>query len=311
MPTGWWSSDAGSNRWNVKGGIEVRTRILLLAYGLMSLAVTAAASTPATHIAKSGRPGSGAHAIKPAAVASKPSLARTSKYSADQIIERNIAARGGLPAWRAVQTLTFTGQLEAGGKQNTPLPFVMEMKRPHKSRLEIRFRDQTAFQVYDGSQGWKVRPFLNRDDAEPFTPSEAKLAETWAELDGPLVDYASKGTQITLEGIEAVDGHDAYKLKLTLKGGAERNVWIDAKTFLEVKIDGDPRKMDGKLRKVAIFYRDFKSENGLIVPHVLETVVEGVRQSHKMTIEKVAVNAPLEDSLFARPKLKVAAASGQ
>lgn len=287
----------------------MKTRILLLACGLMSLAVTAAASTPATHIAKSGRPGA-AHAPATAA-ASKPSLARASKYSAAQIAERNIAARGGLQAWRAVQTLTFTGQLEAGGKQNSPLPFVMEMKRPHKSRLEIRFRDQTAVQVYDGTQGWKVRPFLNRDDVEPFTPGEAKLAETWAELDGPLVDYASKGTSITLEGVEAVEGHDAYKLKLTLKGGAERNVWIDATTFLELKIDGDPRKMDGKLRNVAIFYRDYTSENGLIVPHVLETVVEGVRQSHKMTIEKVAVNQPLEDSLFARPKLKVATASGQ
>ena len=287
----------------------MKTRILLLAYGLMSLAVTAAASTPSTHIAKSGRPGA-AHAPVTAET-SKPSLARTSRYSAAQIVERNITARGGLPAWRAVQTLTFSGQLEAGGKQNTPLPFVMEMKRPHKSRLEIRFRDQTAFQVYDGMQGWKVRPFLNRDDVEPFTPSEAKLAETWAELDGPLVDYASKGTRIALEGVEAVKGHDAYKLKLTLKGGAERNVWIDATTFLEVKIDGDPRKMDGKLHNVAIFYRDYKSENGLIVPHVLETVVEGVKQSHKMTIEKVAVNQPLEDSLFAKPQLKVAAASGQ
>ena len=290
----------------------MKTRILMLAYGLMSLAVTAAASTPSTPIAKSGRPGSGAHAIKPAtSETSQPSLARPSKYSAAQIVERNIAARGGLPAWRAVQTLTFSGQLEAGGKQNTPLPFVMEMKRPHKSRLEIRFRDQTAFQVYDGSQGWKVRPFLNRDDAEPFTPSEAKLAAGWAELDGPLVDYASKGTQISVEGIEAVEGRDAYKLKLTLKSGVERNVWIDAATFLETKIDGDPRKMDGKLRNVAIFYRDYKIENGLTVPHVLETVVEGIKQSsHKMTIEKVAVNQPLEDALFAKPQLKVAA-SGQ
>jgi len=288
----------------------MKKRILLLAYGLMSVAVTAAASTSSNLIAKSGSPAA-VHASKPGpAEASKPSL-RTSKYSAAQIVERNIAARGGLQAWRAVQTLSFSGQMEAGGKQNSLLPFVIEMKRPHKSRLEIRFRDQTAFQVYDGTQGWKVRPFLNRDDVEPFTPIEAKLATTWAELDGPLVDYASKGTQIKLEGIEAVEGRDAYKLKLTLKGGVERNVWIDAATFLETKIDGDPRKMDGKLRNVAIFYRDYKIENGLTVPHVLETVVEGIKQSsHKMTIEKVAVNQPLEDALFAKPQLKVAA-SGQ
>jgi hypothetical protein len=95
----------------------------------------------------------------------------------------------------------------------------MEMKRPHKSRLEIRFRDQTAFQVYDGTNGWKVRPFLNRNDVESFTPDEAKLAANWAELDGPLVDYASKGTTISLQGMEAVEGRDTYKLKLTLKGG--------------------------------------------------------------------------------------------
>jgi hypothetical protein len=187
----------------------------------------------------------------------------------------------------------------------------MEMKRPHKSRLEIRFRDQTALQVYDGTNGWKVRPFLNRDDVEPFTPDEAKLAAGWAELDGPLVDYAGKGTRIRVEGMEAVEGRDAYRLRLTLKGGAERRVWIDAKSFLELKIDGDPRKMDGKLRSVAIFYRDYRQEDGLTVPHVLETVVEGVKQPHKMTIEKVAVNRPLEDSLFAKPQLRVAAATAQ
>jgi hypothetical protein len=283
----------------------------LLAYGLMSMAVTAAASTPSTNLSKSGSPAA-AHASKPGpAAVSKPSL-RASKYSAEQIIERNIAARGGLQAWRAVQTLSFSGQLEAGGKQNSLLPFVMDMKRPHKSRLEISFRDQTAFQVYDGKQGWKVRPFLNRNEVEPFTPIEAKLAATWAELDGPLMDYASKGTRIKLEGVDTVEGRDAYKLKLTLKDGTERNVWIDAKTYLEAKIDGDPRKMDGKLRNVSIFYRDYKATNGLTVPHVLETMVEGVRQSaHKMTIEKVAVNQPLEDALFAKPQLKVAAASGQ
>lgn len=270
----------------------MKTLKLLLAYGLMSLTVTAA--TAATQPTKAG----------------KPVAVQASKYSASQIIERNIAARGGLQAWHAVQTLTLSGRLEGGGKANKQLPFVMEMKRPHKSRLEITFRDQTALQVYDGTQGWKVRPFLNRDEVEPFTPDEARLAANWAELDGPLVDYASKGTTISLQGIEAVEGRNAYKLKLTLKGGAERNVWIDAATFLEAKIDGDPRKMDGKLRKVSIFYRNYRPENGLTMPHVLETVVDGFKQSHKMSIEQVAVNRTLEDALFVKPQLKVAAASG-
>lgn len=67
----------------------------------------------------------------------------------------------------------------------------------------------------------------------------------------------------------------AHKLKLTLKGGQVRHLWVDAQTFLEVKIEGAPRPMDDKMRCIEIYYRDYKSVNGLMVPGVLETTVEG------------------------------------
>lgn len=271
-------------------------RFFLIACGL---AVSLSASA-ALHITRPSK-------VSPAATSQ---AAKPAKLSAAQIVERNVAARGGLDAWRAVNTLTLSGQLEAGGKKNPQLPFVMQMKRPRKSRLEIRFQDETAVQVYDGEHGWKLRPFLGRDEVESFTPEEASQAANWAELDGPLVNYAGKGTQVALDGTEAVEGHPCYRLKLTLKGGAVRHVWIDAATFLERKIDGDPSRLDGRMRNVAIYYRDYKTENGLKMPRLLETVIEGGRQPHKMTIEHVTVNQPLADTQFAKPGLAMAAAAG-
>lgn len=242
-------------------------------------------------------------------------LATPGAFAADltaaQVVDRNVAARGGLQAWRGVSSLTMTGEVDAGGKKDTKLPFVFTMKRPHKSRFELRFADQTAVQTYDGAEGWKLRPFLGRDDVEPFTPAEARSAAASDELDGPLVDHARKGTQVELVGMDKVEGRSTYKLKLVRKGGETRNLWIDASSFLEAKIDGEPRKLDGKSRKVAVFYRDFKSESGLNVPHTLETVVDGVKGSHKMTIQTVAVNRPTEDSLFAKPRASVAVAAQQ
>ena len=250
--------------------------------------------------------------VSVAATAAVPSGGKLAgKLTEAQIVDRNVAARGGLKAWRAVNTLTLSGRLEAGGKKNTDLPFVMQMERPRMSRLEVSFQDKTAVQVYDGEHGWKVRPFLGRNEVEPFTPAEAKVAETWAELDGPLIDYAKKGNKVTLLGMESVEGHKSYKLKLTMKNGETRHVWVDAASFLERKIDGDPRKMDGKLRNVAVYYRDYKPENGLTMPHVLESVVEGDKQSHKMFIKQVAVNQPLEDKLFAKPQLVMINTSGR
>jgi outer membrane lipoprotein-sorting protein len=261
------------------------------------------------------------------------------KLSAAEIVDRNVSARGGLAAWHAVQTMTWKGKLDAGAgdsaarsqryaqgrvapasrmaraeaadatnkadaDKQVQLPFVLDLKRPRKSRMELEFAGKTAVQVYDGTNGWKLRPFLNRNDVEPYTAEEAKAAATDSDLDGLLIDYKAKGNKVELEGTEKVEGNDAYKLKVTASNGDVRHVWVDAQSFLDVKIDGTPRRMDGKYRKVEIYLRDFRTVQGVKVPYLIETEVEGYRPTHKMTIESVAVNPKLEDSLFTKPQAR-------
>ena len=270
--------------------------------------------------------------------------------SAAEIVEKNVAARGGLQAWRAVRTLSLEGRMGAGGNQRatlaTPpppqkpggrsagpipqqaysrrpveefqLPFVMELARSHKMRLELQFKGQTAVQVFDGTQGWKVRPFLNRSEVEPFSVEEMKLAAMQADLDGHLVDYAAKGTRLELVGMEKVEDRDTYKLRLTLRSGQAFHVWIDAQTFLETKMEGQPHRMDGVYHPAEVYFRDYREVNGLQVPFVLETRVLpvgrtalGVKDApvpaEKITIEKVVVNPKLDESVFAKPQLLAAA----
>jgi outer membrane lipoprotein-sorting protein len=222
--------------------------------------------------------------------------------TAAQIVERNISARGGLQAWRTVKTMSMSGKLDAGGKQKVQLPFVLEMERNRKTRLELQFNGQTAVQVYDGTNGWKLRPFLNRRDVEPYTSDELKAASMQADIDGPLVDYVAKGTKVQLEGIQSVEGHDAFNLKLTLKTGQVQHIWVDAQTFLDVKIEGTPRRLDGRFHPVATYLRDYRSVNGLMIPYVNETAVDGVKQTEKILVEKVIVNPKLEDSHFSKPR---------
>jgi hypothetical protein len=289
--------------------------VLAFGLGLVASAVFAAndppSAVPAKPTAKAAAKAPAKATSTAAAKAAPPATPPAPKLpamTAAQIVDRNLAARGGLPAWRAVNTLTMEGQLDAGGTPNVELPFTMRMKRGHKSRLEIVVHEQTAVQVFDGTQGWKVRPFLNRTDVEPYTAAEAKSAANAEELDGPLIDYTRKGTRIELAGTETIEGNDTYRLKLTLKNGEQRTVWIDGKNFLERKIDGEPRKMDGKLRKVALYYRAFQTENGLTTPRAVETVVEGMKPTRMMKITKVTLNEPMADSLFQKPQGVPAAA---
>ena len=270
-------------------------------------------------------------------LAAGPGTSPVAKLSATNIAAKNVAARGGLQAWRAVQTMAMSGKMGAGGNQRAAqpipvpgkkgrlampkrpseevqLPFVMELARPRKMRLELQFNGQTAIQVFDGANGWKVRPFLNRREVEPYTAEEMKMASAQSDLDGPLVDYAAKGTKIDLDGIEKVGDRDSYKLKLTLKGGQETHVWVDAETFLETKIEGQPRRLDGTYHPVEVYYRDYRSVSGLRIPFVLETKVLPVAKTatgfkdppvpvEKLIIEKVTVNPKLDDSQFSKPKI--------
>jgi hypothetical protein len=255
----------------------------------------------------------------------------------EQILARNAAARGGLEAWRKVTTVSMSGQMDANKPRSSrpdyhppvanpkrppvagaapaaapddpnkvvELPYRLEMKRPLRTRLEIDFDGKTAVQVYDGVQGAKIRPYLGRSAAEPYTLAELKLAAAEQELDGPLIEHERKGTKVAAEGIEKVDGSDAYKLKLTFKDGAVRHLWVDANSFLEVKMDGT-RHLDGKSHVIETYMRNYKSVNGLMFPMLTETVIQGVPGSSKITVATVSVNPALDDSRFkadAKPAL--------
>lgn len=246
------------------------------------------------------------------------------QLTASQIVEKNVAARGGLSAWRAVQTIEMKGKLEAGGnqrtglniptdpealkvvrprpKEQTLLPFVMDLKRGRKMRLEIQFNNQTAVQVYDGTHGWKLRPFLNRHEVEKFSDDEMKTASAQSDLDGLLIDSAARGSTVALEGSDPVQGHIAYRLKVTDKNGNARHVWVDSESFFETKIEGTPRRLDGKEHPVATYLRDYRSVNGLMMPYLMETTVEGVKDSEKILIDNIQSNLKLDDAKFAMPR---------
>ncbi len=262
--------------------------------------------------------------------------------SAAQIVDKNVAARGGLQAWRGVQTMSLQGKLGAGGNQRATLavpmpgdksmqpilpkrraeeaqlPFLMELKRGRKQRFELQFAGKTAIQVYDGRNGWKLRPYLNRMEVEPFTAEEAKVASMQSDLDGPLVDYAVKGSRVELDGVEKVEDRDSYKLKVTESNGHTFHVWIDKETFLETKVEGQPRRLDGTDHPVEVYYRDYRTVDGLQIPFVLETRVLpisktmlGLRDTpvlpEKIIIDKVTVNPKLDESLFSKLEAPTAA----
>ena len=117
-------------------------------------------------------------------------------------------------------------------------PAVIEQKRGDKVRMDITFQGMTLTpMVLNGGTGWKLMPIQGNPNPEALSPEEMKDALEQADMDGFLVDYKTKGHTIEFLGKEKVEGTDAYKLKVTLKSGDVRTVYIDTDSNLEIKID--------------------------------------------------------------------------
>jgi hypothetical protein len=243
-----------------------------------------------------------AFAASSAAAALDTGSATVPELTAEQIVEKNVAARGGLEAWRKIQTMIWVGHMDRAGASMPSMPFVLQQKRPDKTRFELTGVSQKSLRVFDGAHGWKVRPASDGSpDVEAYTPQEVRFAQGEPVIDGPLIDYQAKGIAVTLQGVEEVEGHKAYRLNLKLASGERNDVWIDTQTFLDIKYDRRSYSSHGVPGTVSVLYRNYKDIGGLQIPSVLEIGTGSGKVPDKMVIEKIALNPPVEDRMFTRP----------
>lgn len=239
----------------------------------------------------------GTHAFLLAMAIATPAASQT----VDEIVAKNIAATGGIEKIRAVKTVRMTGKMLVG--PGIEAPIVLELKRPNSMRLDLTVQGMVGSQAYDGASGWSLMPFAGSKVPQQMAADEAKLAQEQADLDGPLVDYKAKGNTVELLGKEKVEGADAYKLKVTLKNGDVRTMYIDAEHFLQIK-DEAKRSIRGTEVETETIVGDYKEVGGMMFPHSIDSGQKGNPQRQKMTIDKIEINVPIDDARFKMPEVK-------
>ncbi len=211
---------------------------------------------------------------------------------------RNLEARGGRTAWEGVEALRYTGTMEIG--QGLEVPFVLVQQRPGRMCLEYPFDGATVEQCSDGEHGWKRVPFTGRTGYQPMTEAEVREATDAADPRGLLFARGSGGRRIEYLGERVIEGHDVHGLKVTLPGGAIREVYLDAETALEVQVVSS-RMLAGRERRVDITYGDWTETHGLLIPRRQDTRTEGDDQAHALVVETLQVNPAIEATRFLPP----------
>ena len=231
-----------------------------------------------------------------AADAASPAASKGVALTAEQIVEKHVAARGGLKKIRAIKTLRESGRMTEG--PNREALVTRELKRPASSRFEITLQGITGIFVSDGTQGWKLNPFDGDFEPKPLPEEAIREAAEQADIEGPLVDWQAKGHALALAGRETIDGREAYKIQVTLKSGGTRTEYIDAKSFQRLRSDST-RTVKGRPVQISATFGDYHKSGGVAFPHTVEISASGRPQKMRVVVDKIEVNPTLPADRFA------------
>jgi len=220
--------------------------------------------------------------------------------TADELIQKNIEAKGGLAAIQAVKSLRASGTMDFGGGA-FQMAYGLTQARPNLVRTEASIQGLTAIQAYDGEQAWSISPFGGRRDPEKMAADDAKSMVDSADIDGPLVDYRGKGSSVSYLGTEDVDGTLAHKIKLVQSDGDEFVYFLDPDFFLEIRVISK-RQQRGSDAESEMDMGNYEKVAGVYMPFALEIGAKGSTQKQKITIDKMEANVATDPQAFAFPE---------
>ena len=221
--------------------------------------------------------------------------------SATELVQKNLAARGGAEKLAAIKTIAFTGKLVVGGEFELGYKEVRSRKGG-AVRYDSTLQGMSQVQAWDGTTGWRLDPFQGRRDAEKMSADDARALADDGLIDGPLLASRSGGGTVTYLGREDFDGTDAYKLRVVRPDGAEYTYYLDPDTYLEIRVV-ETRTLRGAQQVTETEFGDYEQVDGVYFPFSIDqkSTTFGPFGGSKITIASAQANAPVVDSLFAMP----------
>ena len=225
---------------------------------------------------------------------------QASDLTADQLIAKSLEARGGDEQLKNIHSVTMTGKWETSDIKSSPITLMIAPGR-YLRRIEAR-SGGTMFKVVDGQTTWEVTPQTGIAKAKAMVSKDAGRFRRLADPQGPLVDAQAKGNKVEVLGKMPWENSQVYKLKVTFPDGALNYIYLDAQSFLPVRVVNTmyvPHvEEDVDLEYI---YEDYRAVDGVKWPFKERANAPQVKLKQITTWEKIEVNKPLDEAAFKMP----------
>lgn len=211
--------------------------------------------------------------------------------SLDQIIKQNSAAMHS-DKLATIKTIKITGKMSAMGME---MPMVMQMKNPDKIKVTYSVNGLEMVSVFDGVKGYTMNPMMGSAEPVELTGEQLNQIKNNNIFTNQLQEY-NKKKQLTLEGLEDVNGKPASKLKVNIEGGNPIYMFVDKGTGLIVKLTTKVEQM-GTTMDVETLMTDYTDTKGVVMPKKTIAKMNGM-EAGVISYDLIEVDVPMDDSIF-------------
>jgi zinc protease len=213
------------------------------------------------------------------------------------LLERAIAAKGGLQKLRAIKSITA----ETSTVMTTPVGVEARattyLVYPDRVRIDTTLQGMSSMQVYDGDRAW-VRDRTGVHDAPAGATRDLKVSLERNPIS--LLLAAERGSVRARLLPDAQDATGTLRRALELSGSDLDPVmlYVDPDTGLILKetyvADGPGQSL------IEEIFSDYRPVDGVQVAH-LTTVRRGGQPILEQRVRDIKINGPLDSILFKRP----------
>src|SRR5579872_5373334 len=227
-----------------------------------------------------------------------------SAQTADEVLEKSVAAQGGRAALARIKSRATSGTIALqtpGGEVSGSID--VYNKTPNKTRSVIKM-DLSQFgagsvaidQRFDGTDGYVIDPLQGNRD---LTGGQLENLKN-GSFPSAFLDYKARGATATLLPRAQVLGKEAFVVQLAPKTGPATRNYIDADTYMVVRtvVTINVPQLNQDVESTVDF-SDFRAVDGVKVPFTVR--LASTVQNYTVTLSKVEHNTELDDSMFRKP----------
>jgi hypothetical protein len=209
--------------------------------------------------------------------------------TAEEIIEKYIAAIGGADNVRKINSMKVTGHVEVQGIE---IPFDVAAVNGKGFRTDAEFQGNKIIDIVTPTKGWSQNPFAGKTSIQPLTDDELKEKLDELDIQDAFVDYAAKGSTIESLGKDEEDGNEYFKIKLTTKNKNESVYFFDLKTNLIYKRESIMKQEGQEIKMTAKNFDYQVTEIGVKIPFKVD------QGGMVMVYKTVTFNVPVDEKIF-------------